>query len=88
MTATYTSRILPPIIKLHPIVKLSDNHFFDFCQTGGTYRESGKAGLADRSDCSTGICLPSRCAHAVARSATLSGDPVLPGFELDLSKIG
>lgn len=73
MTATYTSQTLPTIIKLHPIVQLNNDQFFAFCQASGIYRESGKAGLADRSDRSTGVCLPSRCAHAAARPATLSG---------------
>lgn len=38
MTATYTSQTLPTIIKLHPIVQLSDDQFFAFCQANPDYQ--------------------------------------------------
>ena len=34
----YTIKPIPTAIKLHPVVTLTDDQFFEFCQTNSDYR--------------------------------------------------
>lgn len=80
-------RIGPQVIHFRPL-NFAPDQFFNFCQTSRDREDGVRLGwLIDRIERNVSIYRPRVRVKELSSPASVSADPVLPGFVLDLGEI-